>query len=323
MLRVLCNVGLLLCGTGLLGSCASMLPGTAVATLPQIIAHRGGGADAPENTLVAVRQAIHYRVDAIWLSVQLSKDGVPVLYRPADLSALTDSSGPVSDHTAAELAHINAGWTFHQPGTPNAFPYRDHPVGIPTLREALLLIPPDMPIMLDMKALPAEPQAAAIAQVLTETKAWSRVVIYSTQVAYQHSFAAHPQAQLFESRDATRLRLMRVLLGEGCVDAPTTPTWVGFELHRKLTVTEKFTLGKGYSEVNATLWTPQSVACFRRPSKHVSIMAIAVNDAVDYQTATCVGVDAVLADSPREMTRVRARLAQSLPCPEQTEIAVK
>ncbi len=85
-----------------------------VTTLPKIVAHRGGTGDAPENTLEAIRQSIAHHADEMWLTVQLSKDGVPVLYRPADLSALTDATGPVSGYTAAELARVNAGWTFRR-----------------------------------------------------------------------------------------------------------------------------------------------------------------------------------------------------------------
>lgn len=79
---------------------------------PWIVAHRAGTADAPENTLVAIESALAHRVDMIWLSVQLSRDGVPVLYRPADLSALTDGAGPVAGKTLAELRQRNAGWQF-------------------------------------------------------------------------------------------------------------------------------------------------------------------------------------------------------------------
>lgn len=281
-----------------------------------IIAHRGGTGDAPENTLAAIRQAIEHRADALWLTVQLSRDGVPVLYRPADLSALTNTRGPVAERSAAELAQVNAGWTFQQPGASgDGFPYRDHPVGIPTLRDALRAIPPGMPVILDMKALPAAPQTAAVARVLTEEQAWPRVVIYSTEADYQHSFTAYPEARLFESRDATRLRLLQARLGAGCIDPPADATWTGFELHRKLTVTEQFTLGEGRSDVNATLWSPQSVACFRQRSAQVRIVAIAVNDAADYKAAACLGVDAVLADSPRQMAAIRAGLPRSLPCP--------
>jgi glycerophosphoryl diester phosphodiesterase len=281
-----------------------------VTSLPKIIAHRGGTGDAPENTLEAIRQSITHRADAMWLTVQLSKDGVPVLYRPADLSALTDTKGPVSAFTAAELARVNAGWNFRRG---DAYPYRDHPAGIPTLREALRTIPPATPIILDMKALPAAPQAQAVAQVLNEESAWSRVTIYSTEADYQQSFAVYPHARLFESRDATRGRLVRVLLDQGCVDAPAEHTSTAFELHRAMTVVENFTLGEGRSDVQATLWTPATVACFRqRPD--VRIVAIAVNSADDYRTVACLGIDAALADSPSKMAAIRDAVAMPLRC---------
>lgn len=276
-------------------------------TLPRIIAHRGGTGEAPENTLEAIRLALAHHADAMWLTVQLSKDGVPVLYRPADLSSLTDASGPVSARTAAQLAHVNAEWSFRQADAQGveAYPYRSRPVGIPTLREALRAIPASMPVVLDMKALPVEPQTRAVAQVLSEENAWSRVTFYSTEAEYQGSFAAYPQAKVFESRDATRTRLVRVLLDQGCVDAPAEHVSAAFELHRTVTVVEKFTLGEGRSEVNATLWTPATVACFRtHPDVH--IVAIAVNDADDYRAAACLGIDAVLSDSPGKMMAIRA-----------------
>lgn len=281
-----------------------------VSVLPAIIAHRGGTGDAPENTLQAIRLAIDHHADVMWLTVQLSQDGVPVLYRLADLVALTDAKGPVSAYTAAELARVNAGWNFRRS---EAYPYRDHPVGIPTLREALHVIPASMPIILDMKALPAAPQTQAVARVLDEENAWRRVSIYSTEADYQQSFAAYPQARLFESRDATRGRLVRVLLNQGCVDAPSERAMTAFELHRTLTVVEKFTLGEGRSDVQATLWTPATVACFRQ-KPDVRIVAIAVNDAKDYRTAACLGIDAVLADSPAKMAAIRDAIALPLRC---------
>ncbi|KVN09101.1 MULTISPECIES: glycerophosphodiester phosphodiesterase family protein [unclassified Burkholderia] len=302
-----------------LAACAGGGPvGEAPATLPRIVAHRGGAADAPENTLDAIRAAIANRADAIWLTVQLSRDGVPVLYRPADLSALTQSSGPVAGYTAAQLARMNAGWHFRDAS--GQYPYRTRAAGIPTLRDALRAIPPAMPIVLDMKAVPAAPQAKAVADVLTSEAAWPRMTIYSTDAAYQAAFAPYPHARLFESRDATRGRLVNVLLGGACERAPDAPNasyapvWAGFEMHRNLTVSERFTLGEGVSSVTATLWTPATVACFRRRA-NVRILAIAVNDADDYRAAACLGLDAVLADSPRKMAEVEAALrARPLRC---------
>jgi glycerophosphoryl diester phosphodiesterase len=304
------SLAMALIGTLSLPGCAAArvappLPAPQVTPLPAIIAHRGGTGDAPENTLEAIRQAVAHRADAIWLTVQLSKDGVPVLYRPADLADLTPVSGVVADYTAAELAHINAGWNFKT--ADGAYPYRSRTVGIPTLRDALRAIPRNMPVMLDMKALPAGPQTAAVAKVLNEEAAWSRVTIYSTEASYQSAFAAYPRARLFEARDMTRDRLVNVLLGDRCENAPAAPVWTGFELDRKLSVVEKFTLGEGVSEVTATMWTPRTVACFRRRAP-VKILAIAVNDASSYRTAACLGVNAVLSDSPHEMAQIRASL---------------
>ncbi len=80
-----------------------------------------------------------------------------------------------------------------------------------------------------------------------------------------------------------------------------------------MTVVEKFTLGEGRSEVQATLWTPATVACFRQ-KPDVRIVAIAVNNADDYRTAACLGIDAVLADSPLKMAAIKASMAMPLRC---------
>jgi glycerophosphoryl diester phosphodiesterase len=286
--------------------------------LPLIVAHRGGAADYPENTLLAIHGALENRADAIWLTVQLTRDGVPVLYRPADLSANTDGKGAVADLDFAALGRLNAGWNFAVADASSArrYPYRAHPVQIPSLAEALRAIPPAVPVMLDMKALPAGPQTAAVARVLDEAHAWPRVMIYSTDASYQKAFAAYPQAQghLFESRDATRARLAAVALAQTCEDPPTPGTWTAFEFARRMELVETFTLGEARSPVTAKLWTPDAVACFHKNGK-TKILAIGIDDAEGYRAAACTGVDAVLADSPRTMRAIRAGMPQPLACP--------
>ncbi|SDC09805.1 glycerophosphoryl diester phosphodiesterase [Cupriavidus sp. YR651] len=274
---------------------------------PWIVAHRAGTADAPENTLVAIQSALAHRVDMIWLSVQLSRDGVPVLYRPADLSALTDGTGPVAGKTLAELRQRNAGWQFAVTDADGGkgYPYRTAPVGLPTLDEALAAIPASVPVILDMKSLPAPPLAAAVAAVLAQHQAWQRVRIYSTEAVFQQAFAAWPRAQLFESRDATRGRLVDVALARECKSPPPDGTWAGFEMRRNVDVVERFTLGEGRSGTRAAMWTPASVSCFRADGS-TRLLAIGVNDAAAYQEAARLGMDAVLVDSPREMAAIRA-----------------
>jgi glycerophosphoryl diester phosphodiesterase len=283
--------------------------------LPMIVAHRGGAADFPENTLLAIQGALEHRADAIWLTVQLTRDGVPVLYRPADLSANTDGKGPVANMDLATLQTLNAGWNFSQTDANGArtYPYRANPVRIPTLAQALRAIGPSVPVMLDMKALPAEAQAAAVARVLREENAFDRVLIYSTDAAYQPAFAAYPEARLFESRDATRNRLATVSLAHTCDAPPSTGTWSAFEYARKMELTETFTLGEARSPVTAKLWTPDAVACFQSQGA-THIVAIGIDNAQDYRAAACLGIDAVLIDSPQHMQSIKANLPMPLQC---------
>ena len=46
---------------------------------PRILAHRGGGTLAPENTLAALRCGLAYGYRAVEFDVMLASDGVPVV----------------------------------------------------------------------------------------------------------------------------------------------------------------------------------------------------------------------------------------------------
>lgn len=124
----------LLLAAAFISGCSS-LPATEpdAGQAPLIVAHRGGAADFPENTLLAIDNALRNRADMLWLTVQLSRDGVPVLYRPADLSANTPASGAVSEKTLAQLQTLNAGWNFKQTAADGqvTFPFRSQAVSIP------------------------------------------------------------------------------------------------------------------------------------------------------------------------------------------------
>ncbi|WP_253306466.1 glycerophosphodiester phosphodiesterase family protein [unidentified bacterial endosymbiont] len=78
----------------------------AIAIKPLIIAHRAGLADALENSLSAIDSALKCGSDIIWVSIQLSKDGQPVVYRPDNLNEFTTGEGLVSHKTASQLASL-------------------------------------------------------------------------------------------------------------------------------------------------------------------------------------------------------------------------
>jgi glycerophosphoryl diester phosphodiesterase len=278
------------------------LPPAPAVAAPFIIAHRGGTGDTPENTLQAFSTALENGADALWMTVQVTKDGVPVLYRPADLKFLTDGQGRLDEITLNDLRNLNAGYAFSRKDASGqvSYPYRAHPLRIPTLREALDAVPPSVPIMLDMKQTPAAPLVEAVAKVLDSTNAWLRVRLYSTDAEAIQLMKAHRQAQVFETRDATRDRLVDLSLGGTCDNPPPSGSWVGIELHRQVEVIERFTLGTGVSKVDARWWTPAAVKCFKT-NGNVKIVAFGVDSADAYAAASALGIDAVMTDSPRAM----------------------
>lgn len=79
---------------------------------PRIVAHRGGGTLAPENTLAALRCGLAHGFRAVEFDVMLSKDGVPVLMHDPEFGRTVAGVGKVSDCSARELAMRDAGSWF-------------------------------------------------------------------------------------------------------------------------------------------------------------------------------------------------------------------
>ncbi|MCG6822292.1 glycerophosphodiester phosphodiesterase [Klebsiella aerogenes] len=262
---------------------------------PQLIAHRGGTGDAPENTLPAIKLALENHAQAIWVTVQLSRDGVPVLYRSSDLSALTNAEGKVSSLTADELAKVDASWKWGD----DSHPWRGKQATIPTLQSVLQQWPQTF-FYIDIKSPDAEPAVMGerLLEVLKNTHSLDRVRVYSTEDRY---IAALPQPiPRFVSRSETRTRLANVSLSHQCQQDSQRDgdKWYGLELKRKVEVVEKFTLGEGVSPATLT-WDKEAMDCFRSQGQ-AHIIFFGINSAEDYRTAKELGADGVMVDSPAQ-----------------------
>jgi len=77
-----------------------------------IIAHRGASFDAPENTMAAFQLAYRLKADMIELDLQLTSDGVPVVFHDTKLDKKTDGTGLVNRYRLNELKMLNAGGWF-------------------------------------------------------------------------------------------------------------------------------------------------------------------------------------------------------------------
>ena len=262
---------------------------------PLRIAHRGGTTDAPENTIVAIESSLNHDVDAVWVTVQLSRDGVPVLYRPATLEALTNGSGAVSAFSAEELSRLDAGWKTG--GADGATPWRGHGISIPTL-EAVLRRFPETPFFVDLKSPDVDPSlmARALSDVIQKTSSNGRIRVYSTDERYVN--ALPPEIQRFESRDLTRTTLAQVTMAHRCdlPDAAGRERWFGLEMKRDVEVVEKYTLGEARSRAQL-VWDPEAIDCFRSQGP-ARIVLFDINSEADYQQAKSLGADAIMVNSP-------------------------
>jgi glycerophosphoryl diester phosphodiesterase len=79
---------------------------------PKLIAHRGGGTLAPENTIAAMRCALTHGYRGVEFDVMLARDLVPVVLHDTELGRTVKGSGPVAGLSAQELAALDAGSWF-------------------------------------------------------------------------------------------------------------------------------------------------------------------------------------------------------------------
>lgn len=79
---------------------------------PWVIAHRGASAACPENTVPAFDAALADRCDAVELDVQLSADGIPVVFHDRTLRRLGLPRVRVRDRVLADLRRLDAGAWF-------------------------------------------------------------------------------------------------------------------------------------------------------------------------------------------------------------------
>lgn len=115
-----------------------------------LIAHRGFAGLYPENTLAAIRGASsgrpdpaadRPRADLIEIDVMPSGEGVPVVFHDATLGNLTDASGSLADRFVWETPTDRL----------RELRVLDSPETIPTLREAMATVPPDVGVNVELK----------------------------------------------------------------------------------------------------------------------------------------------------------------------------
>lgn len=132
--------------------------------LQGIIGHRGAAAEAPENTLAAIRQADLSGARWVELDVKLTRDGAPILFHDDRLERTSDGTGPVRERTLDELRGLDAGGWFDRRFTGEP---------IPTLEEALdLCLDLGLGLNLEIKPCPGRERETAEVALATLSRQW-------------------------------------------------------------------------------------------------------------------------------------------------------
>lgn len=123
----------------------------------RVIAHRGFSGRAPENTLVAIRQAIEIGADMVEIDVTITADDEVILLHDETLDRTTDGQGPPMALTLEEIRRLDAGSWF----APEFAGER-----VPTLAEALDAIEGRILLNIEIKSEAVEygvvPKVAAL-----------------------------------------------------------------------------------------------------------------------------------------------------------------
>jgi glycerophosphoryl diester phosphodiesterase len=138
------------------------------------IAHRGGAALRPENTLEAFTHAVALGADVLEMDVHATADGAVVLCHDPTVDGTTNGTGAIATMSLAEVRELDAGYRFTPDGGAT-FPYRGQGIRIPTLEEVLTAFP-DLPVSIEIKQY-APAIVAAVLDVLRNTAATGRAVV--------------------------------------------------------------------------------------------------------------------------------------------------
>jgi len=104
-----------------------------------VAAHRGDWRNAPENSILAIKNCIKMGVDIVEIDVRMTKDSVLVLMHDSELNRTTTGKGAISDWTLDSLETI-----FLRNGQLRATRHK-----IPTLEQAMLVSKGNILVNLD------------------------------------------------------------------------------------------------------------------------------------------------------------------------------
>jgi len=279
---------------------AARFPRSPPLTGPEVVAHRGASAQAPEHTMAAYRRAADLGADAVECDVRMTRDGVLVCVHDRQISSTSNGRGVVSALHLDELEQFHFGprkatrrnrWADDEISAVN---------DEPDVENGLVLT---LDRLLDY--ITASP---GIVRLAIETKHPTRHArkVEEALVASLNRFGLIRDGAPVEwaGRPAVRMMSFSQLAVRRMADlAPGVPTvqLIGRRLRplRKELLTGSATaVGPGISLIRSD---PDFVAEAQAAGKEVHVWT--VNTAKDMDLVRDLGVDVIISDHPDEVLR--------------------
>lgn len=138
--------------------------------IPPVIAHRGAGQSAPENTLAAIRVAHEEGARWVEFDVKITYDGVPILMHDETLDRTTNGQGLIAETMWDDLKLCDAGVLFNHSFTGERVPH---------LTDALkAVIEYDLSAIIEIKPCPGRAKATTMVAMIEIAKAWPEKEIF-------------------------------------------------------------------------------------------------------------------------------------------------
>ena len=115
-----------------------------------VVGHRGASAYRPENTMPSFALGVEQGADAIELDVHLTSDGQLAVIHDDTLDRTTSGTGTVAALTMKQIRQADAGAKFEAPD--GSRPFAGKSVKVPTLPEVLAWLPPNVGLVVEIKA---------------------------------------------------------------------------------------------------------------------------------------------------------------------------
>lgn len=258
---------------------------------PLLIAHRGGAALAPENTMAAFDQAVNrWDADILEMDVRLTADGMVVVIHDPTVDRTTNGTGPIREMTWAQARDLDAGYRFRDPEGRHA--YRAAGTRIPLFEEVLAALP-DTRIIVEPKAAEA---AEPLVRAIRAHNAEDRVLIGAEFEVTRAGARGYTGPWGASRRHAARFWFLHRLRLAGRWYAPAVD---GFQLPERSgrihVVTPPFIRAAHAANIPVHVWT--------------------VNDPADMRRLLRWGADGIMTDRPDLLAEVLTDVAGRPPAP--------